>query len=426
MATPRDVYELGLQEAGLNETALGRDWLRVAKHSLERPAPIQTPYREVTYLDPSRAVAIAYRVELARGQRLVAKVETATPTEELQIFLDLFYELDSLGSVNLVRSADSLSWEVEYVARRPGNYILRMQPELLRGGRFTMTMSAHASLAFPVAGHDLGAVRSGFGAPRDDGRREHHGLDIFARRGTPVLAGVAGQARPSTNGLGGNIVWLRDNENGRSLYYAHLDRWAFERRRWVEPGDTIGFVGNSGNARTTPPHLHFGIYWRGAGAVDPYPQLYESPNQPATFAGELGWVGEFARVPGSGVALRSRPSTRATVLSELPQHASFEILAGSGSWYRVRLPDAREGFVPRQRVELMDTPVRLLTVAEGSAILSGPSSVAVAQDTVVPGETVPLLGTYGDYYLVENDKGVLGWVPSGMLSAVADLTDSNN
>ena len=229
LTTPREVYEESLHQAGLHETALGRDWVSVAEQSLVRPASVSTPYREVRYLDPNEAVAVSYRVHLERGQRLAARVEPTEPPNDLRLFIDLFYEGNPSGRPDLVRSADSLEWEVEYVARRPGNYIVRIQLELLRGGRFTFTVSAHASLDFPVAGHTLGSVRSGFGASRDGGRREHDGVDIFARRGTPVLATIAGRARPSTNRLGGTVVWLRDSENGRSLYYAHLERWALRK-----------------------------------------------------------------------------------------------------------------------------------------------------------------------------------------------------
>ena len=114
-------------------------------------------------------------------------------------------------------------------------------------------------------------MQSGFGVDRDAGRRQHEGIDIFAPRGTPVVAVVSGIAQPSSNGLGGTVVWLHEPDARRTFYYAHLDRQAFTEPRRVVAGDVIGFVGNTGNARTTAPHLHFGVY--DDGPRDPLPYV---------------------------------------------------------------------------------------------------------------------------------------------------------
>ena len=265
--TAREAYEARLQELGLRTTALGRDWTAAAERALEQPVAVVLPHREVRYLDPRQAAAVAYRLSLEQGQRVAVRIDVAgARPDDLSFFVDLFFLPDSLNPPQMVASADSSAWELEYVALRPGDYVLRIQPELLRGGRITLTLSAHASLGFPIAGMDMRTLRSRFGAPRDAGRREHHGVDLFAPRGTPVLAATAGWVSwVGTNRLGGNVVWLRDARYGRRLYYAHLDRYAVQEDTWVEPGDTLGFVGNTGNARTTPPHLHFGVYVRQPG-----------------------------------------------------------------------------------------------------------------------------------------------------------------
>jgi murein DD-endopeptidase MepM/ murein hydrolase activator NlpD len=72
-----------------------------------------------------------------------------------------------------------------------------------------------------------------------------------------------------TNGLDGTVVWLYDPLAGRTFYYAHLDRWAIDGLTRVRAGDVLGYVGSTGNARGTSPHLHFGMYERGA--IDPLP-----------------------------------------------------------------------------------------------------------------------------------------------------------
>lgn len=129
------------------------------------------------------------------------------------------------------------------------------------------------TLRMPVAGIEARQVADTFGAPRGSGRR-HEGVDIFATRGTPVLSttrGVVASVRDT--GLGGRQVWVL-GPAGQRHYYAHLDAWAagLAEGDVVHPGIALGTVGVSGNARGTPPHLHYGIY-ADAGAIDPLPLL---------------------------------------------------------------------------------------------------------------------------------------------------------
>jgi murein DD-endopeptidase MepM/ murein hydrolase activator NlpD len=108
--------------------------------------------------------------------------------------------------------------------------------------------------------------------------RFHQGIDIFARRGTSVLSTTEGIVlRVGTNDLGGKVVWVL-GPGGDRHYYAHLDRYAeIDAGDRVSPGSVLGYVGNTGNARGTPTHLHYGIY-TGSGAVNPYPFLKSSGN----------------------------------------------------------------------------------------------------------------------------------------------------
>lgn len=134
-------------------------------------------------------------------------------------------------------------------------------------------MPPPASLPVPVADVDASRIADTWGAPRGRDRR-HEGVDIFAARGTPVLSTTRGVvASVREGGLGGRQVWVLGPARERH-YYAHLDDWAagLSAGDVVLPGDRLGFVGTTGNARGTPPHLHYGIY--GAqGALDPLPRL---------------------------------------------------------------------------------------------------------------------------------------------------------
>lgn len=130
-----------------------------------------------------------------------------------------------------------------------------------------------ARLMMPVDGVSRRRVANTWGAPRSGGRR-HQGQDIFAPRGTPVRSATAGIViRIGEQTLGGKTVSVI-GPGGRIYYYAHLHRYAepLAIGDQVRPGTVLGFVGNTGNARTTPPHLHFGVYTT-AGAIDPYPLL---------------------------------------------------------------------------------------------------------------------------------------------------------
>jgi peptidoglycan LD-endopeptidase LytH len=136
-----------------------------------------------------------------------------------------------------------------------------------------LTASPPQSLPVPVQGVSMRAVRDTFGAPRP-GDRKHQGVDIFAPRGTPVLATTRGLvARIGENSLGGTVAWVL-GPGGDRHYYAHLNSVADVKiGQRIAPGDVLGTVGTTGNARGTPPHLHYGVYRRGEGAINPFPLL---------------------------------------------------------------------------------------------------------------------------------------------------------
>ncbi|KPK79074.1 MAG: hypothetical protein AMS25_13860 [Gemmatimonas sp. SM23_52] len=408
--TPHERYEQALREAGLDQTALGSDWIAAAGAALDAAITVSTPYREESYLDPREAMATAYRVPLRRGQRVEATFESE-PDSSYQVFIDLFLIPTRPGATpRRLASADSLERELDYVAWREGDYLIRIQPELLRGGRYSISIVVRPSLRFPVYGHDTTAIGSWYGDPRDGGRRRHQGLDIFAPRGTPVLAAADGVVRSTrSNRLGGNVVWLRDNL-GRTHYYAHLDTQVVRRGERVQAGDTLGFVGNTGNARTTPPHLHFGIYSRGS--FDPYPALQQLPTTPVSFTGDRSLIGEFVRVTRVGAPIQALPTTSSSILAELPLHTPLQVEAGTGAYYRVRSPDGTVGFVAARLTEPLESPIRREVVTSGAMLLSDPVSTAVALEVVAAGAEVPVLGTFGDFLFVQGPSGSTGWLAS--------------
>ena len=128
-------------------------------------------------------------------------------------------------------------------------------------------------LRVPVAGVRPRELYNSWDAPRPGGR-QHRGIDIFAPRGRAIVSSTRGiVVTVGTNQLGGQIVRVL-GPGGQWHYYAHLDRFASVRAGDViAPGTVLGYVGTTGNARGTPPHLHYGIYRFRGGAINPYPLL---------------------------------------------------------------------------------------------------------------------------------------------------------
>jgi murein DD-endopeptidase MepM/ murein hydrolase activator NlpD len=146
------------------------------------------------------------------------------------------------------------------------------------------------AIRMPVVGVKPRDLGDSWHAPRDGGARQHKGIDIFATKGTEVVAVADGIVSfIGDQRLGGHCIWLT-TENGASFYYAHLDRWAaglYEGME-VQSGDLLGYVGNTGNARYTPSHLHFGVNQNDE-MVNPYPILTKAtPSQHAHAHVELG------------------------------------------------------------------------------------------------------------------------------------------
>lgn len=356
--TPHQEYLVGLWNAGLASSALGQDWIQASGEALANPVAVEPPYQEAGFFPPEEAASRGYRFSLRRGQRLVLSVTLESPSPA-RVFVDLFRAPpDTLRGPEPVMSGEA-GVEMVYEPRRSGDYLLRVQPELLRGGRFLVTIESGPALAFPVADRTTRSIASYFGDSRDAGRREHHGVDIFAPRGTPVLAASeAYVSRVDTTPVGGRVIWLRDTIRGASLYYAHLETPLVQEGARVMPGDTIGLVGNTGNAITTPPHLHFGLYARGEGPLDPWDFLHRSPAELVTVEVELAELGEWVQATGDGIHIREGPFLRSPVLAELPRGTAVRVYGGVGTWFRVLLPDGTAGFVASRLTERTRRPVR--------------------------------------------------------------------
>jgi murein DD-endopeptidase MepM/ murein hydrolase activator NlpD len=130
-----------------------------------------------------------------------------------------------------------------------------------------------STLAMPLQDVAKKQIANTWHAPRGTDR-VHEGQDIFAPKGTPIYSATEGYVyNVDENRLGGQTVSVI-GAGGRVYYYAHLDSYApnLAEGDHVTTQTVLGYVGTTGNAQGTPPHLHFGVYTRG-GAINPLPLI---------------------------------------------------------------------------------------------------------------------------------------------------------
>jgi murein DD-endopeptidase MepM/ murein hydrolase activator NlpD len=186
---------------------------------------------------------------------------------------------------------------------------LPVESQPLKGVHPQLTAGGYV---FPVYG--TSSYGDTYGAGRSDvSGGWHHGDDIFAALGTPLLAVAHGTVfSVGWNKIGGWRLWLRDDE-GNEFYYAHLSAYSplAVNGAIVDAGDVLGFMGNTGDAEGTPYHLHFEVHPVGLlglgydGAVDPTPYLDGWRRvQDVRFDAVLGWTPKLAgSAPKAGAIL---------------------------------------------------------------------------------------------------------------------------
>jgi murein DD-endopeptidase MepM/ murein hydrolase activator NlpD len=342
---PRERYRREFAEGDTLFAAWEKAFERGMKDSLE----IELPYQEKgVYTDDVQQI-YSYNFELKAGEVLNLHLELDTTNTRL--FIDLFIQAgDSLPTYEFLQRNVPATHHLKYTANQTGTYKIIVQPEIAASSAFVLSAYQLPVFSFPVAGVDNRAIQSFWGASRDGGRRKHEGIDIFAPRGTPVVAASRGSVRfTGERGLGGKQVWIRSAKPSYSLYYAHLDSIAATSMESVAPGDTIGFVGNTGNARTTRPHLHFGIYGRN-GAIDPLPFVFirEAPELPTPSDAPIA---RYVIVNAARANLRNQSSTKGAILNQVQQGDTLSLYGISGQWLHVATPSKTRAFVHQSLVK---------------------------------------------------------------------------
>lgn len=404
--TPHEQYADKLSSAGLNETALGRAWFQAAEQSLANPLRVTIPYKETGYFAADRPQAAGLRFEARLGEKLSIRL-SKKPATGFAVYVELWKAPETADKKpKLEAVADTLNHAIEYEVDEQGTYIIRVQPELLKGGEYTLSISAGPSLAYPIRAPGRNHIQSYWGDPRDAGGRRHEGIDMFAPKRTPVVAAADGRVtRVNENNLGGKVVWMRPEDKNYVLYYAHLDEQLVTDGQRVKVGDTLGLIGNTGNARNTPPHLHFGIYGPG-GAVDPLPFVNPNIKTPPDIKAPESNLGKYLRAEGRQARFYAGLNEPAATL---PQHALMHVEAATVDWYKVRLPDGRAGLVKSSQADAL-TELRKLSWKQDKPVYDMPDSLAARKTIVKAGNAVSILAAFNDYYYIRTPADITGWV----------------
>lgn len=319
------------------------EWDAIGNLAFSKNVEIPTPYRQTGFFLKGKAEVLAFEIPLKLGEQI--DIQLNSDTADIQLFMDFFQKID--GHWHPILKSKEGQTAFHFVVPNSETFLLRIQPELNKDANYELKILKNPTYAFPVQGRKYEDVWSFWGDERDAGKRKHEGIDVFAKRGEPLIAVTKGfVAEVGDKGLGGKQIYLRDAANNNAIYYAHLDKQLVVQGQEVEVGDTIGLVGNTGNASGTHPHLHFGIYLpSGAGAVDPLPFVKKHRNK---FLRNVAIIKPDILNQGitfNDANFRSKPNGKNSLIKKLKNGSPVELLGASGRWYHVRTLDGEVGFL---------------------------------------------------------------------------------
>ncbi len=408
--TPHEQYEKKIKDAGLQETALGDAWFKAAAVTLSNPLDISLPYSETGYFANDRANAVGLRFTAKRGQKLKISLTKKSP-EGLAMYVDLWQPPPAGKNKNpkLLLAADTVNLVLEYNVDEDSVFIVRIQPELLKEGEYTLTITAGPSLAFPVSSKVKSNIGSFFGTGRDKGERKHEGIDIFAPKHSPAVAAANGiVTRVNENTLGGKVVFMRPENASYSLYYAHLDSQMVTEGERVNTGDVLGLTGNTGNAKFTASHLHFGIY-ANSGAIDPLYFVKTDYTVPAKISVLLINLNRWMRTNKKAKLYLNESFSNNNFFS-LDENTLIRPEAATGNLYRVILPDGKKGFIAGSSITPAIKPLKKLTIRTSQPLFSSPDSAALQKRQLAAGEKINVLAAFNDFYFITEKNNEKGWI----------------
>jgi murein DD-endopeptidase MepM/ murein hydrolase activator NlpD len=401
---PYEKYVRDLEKANLQSRPMVKRWIEAGQLALKDSLVVQLPFSETGHFIAHKPDARSYQFEARDGQVITVNGALKVTTGA-KIFADLFLWKENEWK-NVAWSDSTLTLSYEFT--RDAKCLLRIQPELLVNAYYSIALSLTPILINPVSGADNRSIRSFYGDSRDGGKRSHEGVDIFAKKGTPIVAPTKGRiSRVGTSRLGGKVVWMYDQTRGHSYYFAHLDSQYVSSGQFVKQGDVIGTVGNTGNARYTPPHLHFGIYQ--SGSKDPLNYIKTLEAIANVSAVDTTFSSNPFKIGVAKSALRRTPDVKAEEMTMLQRDTFVEILAESKDFYRIALADLSEGFVLKQDVINADKGKSQIT-KERTPLMTGIHNDVTVIAMIEANTPIEMLALYGDFKLVRTSDGVQGWI----------------
>lgn len=325
---------------------------RITK-ALDDSLEIELPYLESGELKPRNFAIYSYATYLIPGEVIEATI--LTDSSSTLIFSELYKITNSENKeFEKIKSGESQTGILQFEVKEKGLYKIVIQPEIEANTSFQIGIKKSPTYLFPVLNGANADIGSYWGDMRDGGKRDHKGIDIFADRGTPVIAPTSGRVGfTGEKGLGGKQVWLRDSKRKQSLYYAHLDSIVPDLGR-VNIGDTLGFVGNTGNAKTTPPHLHFGIYRSNDGAIDPLGFVYLT-EEPENQKLDKSEIAPRLKVNSQIANFRNKPaSNNSSVIKKGKQGEILMVQGKTADWFHVRDSLDRSMFIHESLVQAIN------------------------------------------------------------------------
>jgi murein DD-endopeptidase MepM/ murein hydrolase activator NlpD len=348
--TPQEHYEKELYKLKIEKTQAGQTWFRVGNAVLNDSVFSSPPYQERLYLGDS-VPAQAIRLKIPEGRKLVITQSREPKDTAAHLFVEL-YKIKSNGKPQRLEYLTDGQQTLTFSNENADTLLLRLQTGVNEETAVSVSLTTLPTLTFPVSGHSMSSVISFWGADRDGGIRSHEGIDIRAKRGTPVVAAQNGFiTQTGTNNLGGKVVFLSSLNSPYSLYYAHLDSQLVSTGKRVVIGDTLGLVGNTGNAITTTPHLHFGIYARGSGAVNPLPFIDDRKEKIPGLPERSRWLGDTVRIKRKANLFNSAQLEKVGKIAELPSNTRVKILGEMTKGFRVELENGQKGYIPTVPLE---------------------------------------------------------------------------